>query len=204
MRGSLSNASTAAPDQAAILRMIQAAKAAAAAGRGSEADELLARAAQAVPGHPALLNEQGLRMMQRGEAAKARELFQRATAADPNHPALWTNLASSLHALRLPQEEMVAIERALALEPRHLTAILQKGALIEGRGDARGAARIYRNALAIVPPEVTPPESVRAALELARAAVRRRCRARWHDRGAARQHPRTARWRPLPACREVH
>ena len=170
---SLSNASTAAPDQAAILRMIQAAKAAAAAGRGSEADELLARAAQAVPGHPALLNEQGLRMMQRGEAAKARELFQRATAADPNHPALWTNLASSLHALRLPQEEMVAIERALALEPRHLTAILQKGALIEGRGDARGAARIYRNALAIVPPEVTPPESVRAALEHARAAVRR-------------------------------
>jgi len=84
--------------------MIQAAKAAAAAGRGSEADELLARAAQAVPGHPALLNEQGLRMMQRGEAAKARELFQRATAADPNHPALWTNLASSLHALRLPHE----------------------------------------------------------------------------------------------------
>jgi hypothetical protein len=58
-----------AADQAAILRMIQAAKAAAAAGRGSEADELLARAAQAVPEHPAVLNEQGLRMMQRGEAA---------------------------------------------------------------------------------------------------------------------------------------
>src|SRR5256885_8890591 len=40
-----------------IQQMIQAAKAAAAAGRGSEADELLARAAQAVPGHPAVLNE---------------------------------------------------------------------------------------------------------------------------------------------------
>src|SRR5256886_12837628 len=145
--------------------MIRAARAAAAAGRGSEADELLARAAQAVPGHPALLNEQGLRMMQRGEAAKARELFQRATAADPNHPALWTNLASSLHALRLPQEEMVAIERALALEPRHLTAILQKGALIEGRGDARGAARIYRNALAIVRSE--------------ERRVGKECRSRW-------------------------
>src|SRR5256885_2739506 len=156
-----------------IQQMIQAAKAAAAAGRGSEADELLARAAQAVPGHRALLNEQGLRMMQRGEAAKARELFQRATSADPNHPALWTNLAGSLQGLRLPQEEMEAIERALALEPRHLTAILQKGTLIEDRGDARGAARIYRNALAIVPPDVTPPESVRAALEHARAAVRR-------------------------------
>jgi aspartate beta-hydroxylase len=153
--------------------MIQAAKAAAAAGRASEADELLARAAQAAPAHPAVLNELGLRMMQRGEPGKARDLFQRATVADPAHPALWSNLASSLHALQLPQEEMEAIERALALEPRHIGAILQKGALLEQRGDVRGAARIYRNALAIVPPDVTPPEMVRPALERARAAVRR-------------------------------
>ena len=162
-----------APDHAIILRTIQASKAALAAGRGREADELLARVAQLAPEHPAVLNELGLRMMQRGEPIKARELFQRATLADPNHPALWSNLASSLHALRLPQEEMEAIGRALALEPQHLTAILQKGTLVEDQGDARTAARIYRHALAIVPPEVTPPEMVRAALERARAAVRR-------------------------------
>ena len=162
-----------APDHATILRMIQASKAALAAGRNGEADQLLARVAQLAPEHPALLNELGLRMMQRGETLKARELFQRATVADPNHPALWSNLASSLRALRLPREEMEAIERALALEPRHLTALLQKGNLIEDRGDARNAARIYRNALAIVPPDVTPPESLSAALERARAAVRR-------------------------------
>jgi len=162
-----------APDHATILRTIQASKAALAAGRGREADELLARVAQLAPEHPAVLNELGLRMMQRGEPIKARELFQRATLADPNHPALWSNLASSLHALRLPQEEMEAIGRALALEPQHLTAILQKGTLVEDQGDARNAARIYRHALAIVPPEVTPPEMVRAALERARAAVRR-------------------------------
>ena len=124
---SLSNTRTVAADQAAILRMIQAAKAAAAASRGSEADELLARAARAVPGHPAVLNEQGLCMMQRGEAVKARELFQRATRADPNHPAPWSNLASSLHALRRPQEEMEAIERALAPEPRHLNGDAAEG-----------------------------------------------------------------------------
>jgi aspartyl/asparaginyl beta-hydroxylase (cupin superfamily) len=162
-----------APDHATILRTIQASKAALAAGRGREADELLARVAQLAPEHPAVLNELGLRMVQRGEAVKARELFQRATLADPNHPALWSNLASSLHTLRLPREEMEAIDRALALEPRHLTAILQKGTLIEDQGDARNAARIYRQALAIVPPDVTPPESVRAALERARDAVHR-------------------------------
>jgi aspartyl/asparaginyl beta-hydroxylase (cupin superfamily) len=68
---------------------------------------------------------------------------------------------------------MEAIGRALALEPQHLTAILQKGTLVEDQGDARNAARIYRHALAIVPPDVTPPEMVRAELERARAAVRR-------------------------------
>ncbi len=162
-----------APDHATILRMIQASKAALAAGRSSEADELLARVAQLAPAHPAVLNELGQRMMQRGEAGTARDLFQRATLADPNHPALWSNLASSLHALRLPQEEMEAIERALALEPRHPAALLQKGALIEDRGDARNAARIYRSALVIVPPDVTPPPALSAALERAREAVRR-------------------------------
>jgi aspartyl/asparaginyl beta-hydroxylase (cupin superfamily) len=169
----LNNVKAVASDHAAILRMIQASKAASAGGRSREAEELLARAVQLAPAHPAVLNELGLQMMQRGDAAKARELFQRATAADPNHPALWSNLASSLHALGLPQDEMDAIERALALEPRHPPALLQKATLIEERGDPRNAARIYRAALATVGPEVTPPPTLRAVLEHAREAVRR-------------------------------
>jgi aspartate beta-hydroxylase len=168
----LSNVNSVAPVDATILRMIQASKAAGAAGRGSEADQLLARAAQLAPGHPAVLNELGLHMMQRGEAAKARDLFQHATQADPGHPSLWSNLAASLNALGLPREETEAIERALALEPRHLASLLQKGALIEARGDVRNAARAYRNALAILPPGATPPPTVSAAVERARAAVR--------------------------------
>jgi len=168
----LSNVNPATPDNTTILGMIQASKAAGAAGRSSEADQLLARVAQLAPGHPAVLNELGLRMMQRGDAARARELFQRATAADPGHPSLWSNLAASLRALGQQQEEMEAIERALALEPRHLASLLQKGALIEARGDPRNAARAYRNALATLPAGVTPPPTVSAALERAREVVR--------------------------------
>ena len=167
----MNNVNAAAPDDGTILRMIQASKAAGAAGRGSEADQLLARAAQLAPAHPAVLNELGLRMMQRGDAAKARELFQRATQIDPNHPSLWSNLAASLSALNLPREEMEAVERALALEPRHLAALLQKGALIEARGDVRNAARAYRNALATVPSGATVAPTVSAEVERARAAV---------------------------------
>jgi aspartyl/asparaginyl beta-hydroxylase (cupin superfamily)/Tfp pilus assembly protein PilF len=168
----LSNVNPVPLDNGTILRMLQAAKAAESAGRAVEADELLTRAAQMAPAHPAVLNELGLRMMQRSDAGKARELFQRATQADPGHAALWANLAASLDALGLQQEEMEAIEKALALDPRHLPSLLQKGALIEGRGDARNAARAYRNALATLPSGAMPVPAVRDMVERARRAVR--------------------------------
>ena len=168
----MNNVNAAAADSATVLRMIQASKAAGAAGRTGDADQLLARAAQVAPGHPAVLNELGLRMMQRGDAVRARELFLRATQADPNHPSLWSNLAASLNALNLWREETEAVERALALDPRHLASLLQKAALIEARGDARNAARAYRNALATLPPGVTPSEAVTDAVQRARDAVR--------------------------------
>jgi aspartate beta-hydroxylase len=163
----------AAADHATVLRMIQAARAAAAAGRAGEADQLLARVAQLAPAHPAVLNELGLKMMQRGDAAAARELFQRATQADPGHPALWSNLAASLHALNLLSEEAAAIERALAIEPRYLAALLQKGTLLEASGDPRNAARAWRNALATLPPGQAPPDTVAAVIEHARGAIAR-------------------------------
>jgi len=159
------------PDNATVLRMIQASKAAGAAGRSGEADQLLARVAQLAPAHPAVLNELGLRMMQRGDALRARELFQRATQADPGHPSLWSNLAQSLHELNLLTDELDAIDRALALEPRHLASLLQKGQVLERMGDARNAARAYRNALATLPPGTAAPQSVAAMIEHARAVV---------------------------------
>jgi aspartate beta-hydroxylase len=158
-------------DNATVLGLIQAAKNAAAAGRATEAERLLASVARLAPTHPAVLNELGLQMLARGEAGKASELFRRATQADPKHPNLWSNLASSLHALNQLPEELDAIERALALEPRHLAALLQKGALMEASGDPRNAARAYRNALATLPAGATPPATVLAVIEHARAAV---------------------------------
>jgi len=168
----LSNVNPVPADSGTILRMIQSSKAAEAAGRKGEADQLLTRAAQLAPAHPAVLNELGMRMMQANEWAKARELFQRATQADPGHPALWANLAASLGALGLQQEQLETIERALTIEPRHLSSLLQKGALIEDRGDTRNAARAYRNALATMPSGATPAPAISAMVDRARAAVR--------------------------------
>jgi aspartate beta-hydroxylase len=158
-------------DNATVLRLIQAYKAAGAAGRMAEAERQLAQVARLAPAHPAVLNELGLQMLQRGEAGTARELFRRATQADPRHPQLWSNLAASLDALNQLTEEHDAIERALALEPRHLTALLQKGTLLERTGDPRTAARVYRNALATLSAAERPPATVAAMIEHARAAI---------------------------------
>ena len=158
-------------DEAAIIRTLQASKAAAAAGRMAESDQLLARLARQTPNHPAVLNELGVRMLGRGAAEQAHALFVRATSADPKHPALWANLASSLKALGRRAEELDAIEKALQLEPRHLSALLQYAQHIEQTGERRQAARAYQNVLATLPTGFEAPEAVREALNHAKAVV---------------------------------
>jgi aspartate beta-hydroxylase len=158
-------------DDAAVIRTLQSAKAAAVAGRAGESDQILVALAQRAPNHPAVLNELGVRMLDRRNAEQARALFERATKIDPKHPSLWANLASSLKALGRPAEEMDAIQTALELEPRHLSALLQKGAHLEDAGDLNNAARTYQSALACVRPGVEPPPHLREALRRAQVLV---------------------------------
>jgi aspartate beta-hydroxylase len=167
----MSTPNPAMPDEGTILGAVQASRAAMAAGRTAEAEQLLVRIAQRAPGHPAVLNELGVVMMTRGAAEQAEALFRRATQTDPNHAALWSNLANSLRALGRRQEEREALERALALEPRHLASLLQKGSLLEDLGDRRNAARIFQQALSNIPPGSSPPPAVRDLVDHAKQAV---------------------------------
>src|SRR5258708_20230098 len=143
----MNSAAPASLDEATIIRVLQASKAEEAAGRMSESAQLLANVAQRAPNHPAVLNELGVRMLARGAADQAQLLFSRATTANPNQPSIWANLASSLKALGRRLEEFDAIEKALALEPRHLSALLQKADYFEQIGDPRNAAQPYQAAL---------------------------------------------------------
>lgn len=167
----MSNVNPATQDSQQVLGMLEAYRVASAAGRSAEADQLLTRVAQAAPTHPAVLNELGLRMMNAGAPDKARELFVRATQADPTSPALWSNLATSLNALNFQPQELEALERALALEPRHTGSLLKKGMLLQSRGEVRAAARIYRNALATLPVGIAPPPSIAEVVEHARQVI---------------------------------
>lgn len=158
-------------DEANIVGMVHASRAAAAAGRMTEADQLLTRASFFAPHHPFVNNELGVRALQRNDAVAAAECFSKATAADPRHPALWSNLASALHELGRFEEEREAIEKALAIDPRHLSSLLQKGALLEATGNTRAAVEIYQNALATIPEGAVIPPNVEQAIKRARSVV---------------------------------
>lgn len=163
---------TAAPiDEASIINTLQHVKSEAAAGRMAESDQLLVRLAQSAPNHPAVLNELGVRMLNRGVPDQARALFERATTANPNHPALWSNLAASYKALGRRADELDAIDKALGIEPRHISALLQKGAHLEESGQLRQAARVYANLLSILPRELAEAPHLREAVSHAQRVV---------------------------------
>jgi aspartate beta-hydroxylase len=158
-------------DEGTILGAVQASRAAMAAGRTTEAEQLLVRIAQQAPGHPAVLNELGVVMMGRGAASQAAALFARATQVDSKTASLWSNLANSLRVLGRRQEEREALEKALAVDPRHVASLLQKASLFEDLGDSRNAARIFQQALSNLPSGSPPPPAIRELVAHAKAAV---------------------------------
>jgi aspartate beta-hydroxylase len=134
--------------------------------------QLLEEARKLSPDHPLVLNSAAMRALESGHAPQATELLRRAIARDGRNPALWVNLAAAFRQQQRPDEELEALERALALEPRHLVALLQKAAFVGRRSGPRAAAQIYENALKTIPAGAKLPEALRSVINEAVAAVR--------------------------------
>ena len=158
-------------DDRRIRRLIEMAAQAELAGQGSEAERLRRLAETEGPQHPLVLNEAARRLLVGGDAAGAEALLARAVKSAPREPTLWLNLAAALRGLRRPAEELAALDRLLALEPRHLRALLQKASLLELAGEPRSAAALYRTALQTIPPGVELPPTLRPVVQQARDAV---------------------------------
>jgi aspartyl/asparaginyl beta-hydroxylase (cupin superfamily) len=159
-------------DEALIRGLIQQAEKASAADQRDEVQALLARARALAPEHPLVLNACAIDLLKAGNAAGARELLERAAARDAGNPALWMNLATTLRALDLRDEEENALQSVLKLEPRHLLALLQKAELLVRRGKPKAAATVYHNALQVLPPNARLPSALREPLQRAFEAVR--------------------------------
>jgi aspartate beta-hydroxylase len=152
-------------DDRRIRQLIENAAQASASGRVQEADRLVRQAEAEAPRHPLVLNETARRLLMRGDAAGAHALLKQAVTEDPSQATIWLNLAVALRGLNLTDEEMAAIDKVLALEPRSFRAMLQKASLHELQGQRRAAAMTYRQALQSVPAGSLPPQSMRPVFE---------------------------------------
>jgi aspartyl/asparaginyl beta-hydroxylase (cupin superfamily) len=109
--------------------------------------------------------------MAQGDARGARALFERACAADPGQPALLFNLAAACKASGDAEAGLAALDGALAADPYFVQALFQKAVLFEDLGDNLSAARIYRDFLDTVPPEVADAPRFTTAIAHAREVV---------------------------------
>ncbi len=105
-----------------------------------------------------------------GQVARALELLR---AREPGNadPEIPMHIALALRMQGDLAGAIAALDAALALEPYHFLALLSKGGVLEMMGRHKQAARVYRNALKIAPPDGNLAPSLKAAVERARKAV---------------------------------
>lgn len=136
-----------------------------------EAERLLSAVLTTTPQHPqALFHLAQIRLGQK-KVASAVDLLQRAEHADRTAAAIPLNLAFAFRAQGDSGREMEALNRALAIDPYYLPALLAKAQAAERSARPRQAARIYKDALAIAPPDEQLQPTLRTAVERARELV---------------------------------
>jgi aspartate beta-hydroxylase len=138
----------------------------------AEAMKLIEMALSRAPQQPIVLNAAGGHLFRTGDARRARELYERAIASDGSSKVLWLNLASACRTLGDTKAEGEALEKALAIEPRYVLALLQKGELMERLGKPKAAASVYGAALASAASGAPAPQNAAPALAHAQAIVR--------------------------------
>ncbi|HEV2746613.1 MAG TPA: aspartyl/asparaginyl beta-hydroxylase domain-containing protein [Allosphingosinicella sp.] len=113
----------------------------------------------------------GLAALQRGDGAAARPLFAGILAAGHRTAPLWLLLARSCRLLGDEAGETDALDRALALEPRNLRALVMRGEAYTRAGDTRAATSFYQAALAAAKAMAAVPAELEPDLRHAQAMV---------------------------------
>jgi aspartate beta-hydroxylase len=121
--------------------------------------------------YPIILNAAGGYFLRSGAFERAVALYARATAIDPNSKVLWLNLATACRSASDTAGESQALDKALALEPRYVAALLHKADLLERRGMPKAAIQLFEAALASIAPGEAPLQSLIPAIAHARKVV---------------------------------
>jgi aspartyl/asparaginyl beta-hydroxylase (cupin superfamily) len=116
-----------------------------------------------------VLAQSGVDALKRGDARTARESFERIVAAGQADASSYVGLAYACRRLNDNAAVLAAVDKALALEPRNMRALMFKADLLAESGDARGASSFYRFVVQIAPPANLMPAELRDEVSRAQA-----------------------------------
>jgi tetratricopeptide (TPR) repeat protein len=119
------------------------------------------------------LAQSGAEALRRGDPRKARESFERIVAAGQADAATCLGLAHACRSLNEHSAAHAAIDKALALEPRNLRALILKADHLAAEGDERAASSFYMAAVKSAPPPNELPLDLRHELGRAQAMSER-------------------------------
>jgi aspartyl/asparaginyl beta-hydroxylase (cupin superfamily)/Tfp pilus assembly protein PilF len=159
-----------------LVALMSAAERLSAERREDEALRAFRQAEALDPEHPLVLHERARRCLAAGELLQAHALFEQAVARAPDRLPFWLSYAAVLRKLARPEEELQALERALAIDPTHLVVLLQKGAVLELLSRPRAAANTYLHALQTLAPGTRLPPAVEAHVNYARQRAQENAR----------------------------
>ena len=118
--------------------------------------------------------QQAQSLFQQSKPREALKILRAAEAAGARDAAIPLNIGLALRMLGDFNGALVEVERALALDPYDFLALLSKGKLLERLGRRNAAAKVYVNALKIMPPEDRLPPSLKSAVTAARGIIAER------------------------------
>lgn len=115
----------------------------------------------------------GFAALRRADPLAALEAFSRAAAAPQADANAWYGMSLVQRRIGTAPEENAALERALALDPRHLPSLIAMGDWYERDGDLRAATSYYAATLKLTAGQANLPEELRSELKRIEAACQR-------------------------------
>jgi len=151
-----------------IALLVRQAEAAANSGQWTVAEKLWLDVRRRDPRNPKAAFSLGIHALQRREFSEAIKLIEEAHQASPRDPFILLTLSRARREAGDEAGEGVAIEKALAIDPYYLPALLAKAQRLERTGNAQAAAMFYRNAAKVAGPEQHWPDVLHTQLTHAR------------------------------------
>ena len=124
---------------------------------------------QTSPLNARALGKFAMEALQHGDARGARAAFEQIVNAGEADTSIFLALAFACRNLQDAPAALNAIDKALALEPRNLRALLFKADLLDQMGDTRAASSFYLAAINAAPQTGVLPDDLRDALAHAQA-----------------------------------